>query len=269
MSTMSTSQSGTREVGGAKSGKDKNFAARRVPDFARLHAMEDARVARWKRQHSRKLTVPLAFKLTPAVPQPPALEKAGSENADSRSQNGSRTPRNERDATSSKAPLAVKSGGQKENENKTQHTNGSALAGSGAGDRTSTRVGPPSSHVMYPSAFAPSTGRRPPSTVLAQPINVAARPVSMGVPPATRPVSAPRDTYGHMRVLAPTQKQQQQGPSLVPMAPSQPSETPAGPRPPPNAVPAASSRVQEDVKAAAREPEVPAASSGEDRKSVV
>eukprot|EP00961_Rhodomonas_salina_P282017 3810891-Rhodomonas_salina.1 len=106
MSTMSTSQSGTREVGGAKSGKDKNFAARRVPDFARLHAMEDARVARettipvlylrwllhdtkvcghrWKRQHSRKLTVPLAFKLTPAVPQPPALEKAGSENADSR-----------------------------------------------------------------------------------------------------------------------------------------------------------------------------------------
>eukprot|EP00288_Rhodomonas_lens_P017150 CAMPEP_0177700984 /NCGR_PEP_ID=MMETSP0484_2-20121128/6378_1 /TAXON_ID=354590 /ORGANISM="Rhodomonas lens, Strain RHODO" /LENGTH=232 /DNA_ID=CAMNT_0019212205 /DNA_START=146 /DNA_END=841 /DNA_ORIENTATION=+ len=164
MSTMSTSQSGTREVGGAKSGKDKNFAARRVPDFARLHAMEDARVARWKRQHSRKLTVPLAFKLTPAVPQPPALEKAGSENADSRSQNGSRTPRNERDAaTSSKAPLAVKSGGQKENENKTQHTNGSALAGSGAGDRTSTRVGTrpaPAGAPPPPSSRSPSTSRR-------------------------------------------------------------------------------------------------------------
>ena len=32
--------------------------ARPVPDFARLHALEEQRVARWKRQHKKELTGP-------------------------------------------------------------------------------------------------------------------------------------------------------------------------------------------------------------------
>lgn len=42
-------------------GGDAKFAARRVPDFAKLHALEEQRVARWKRQHRKELTVPQAF----------------------------------------------------------------------------------------------------------------------------------------------------------------------------------------------------------------
>jgi hypothetical protein len=34
-------------------------------DFARLHALEEARVARWKRQNKKTVTVPLAFRLAP------------------------------------------------------------------------------------------------------------------------------------------------------------------------------------------------------------
>ena len=48
--------------GGAK------FNAKRVPDFAKLHALEDARVARWKRQNKRDVTVPLGVRFLPAAP---------------------------------------------------------------------------------------------------------------------------------------------------------------------------------------------------------
>lgn len=43
--------------GGAK------FMAKRVPDFAKLHALEDARVARWKKQNKRDVTVALGVRL--------------------------------------------------------------------------------------------------------------------------------------------------------------------------------------------------------------
>jgi hypothetical protein len=46
--------------------KDMKFAARRVPDFAKLHALEDARLARWKREHKKEVTVPLNFRLASA-----------------------------------------------------------------------------------------------------------------------------------------------------------------------------------------------------------
>lgn len=39
------------------------FTAKRIPDFARLHALEDARVARWKRTHKREITVPLGVRI--------------------------------------------------------------------------------------------------------------------------------------------------------------------------------------------------------------
>eukprot|EP00292_Cryptomonas_paramecium_P020722 CAMPEP_0113721156 /NCGR_PEP_ID=MMETSP0038_2-20120614/36944_1 /TAXON_ID=2898 /ORGANISM="Cryptomonas paramecium" /LENGTH=180 /DNA_ID=CAMNT_0000650069 /DNA_START=32 /DNA_END=572 /DNA_ORIENTATION=- /assembly_acc=CAM_ASM_000170 len=48
--------------------KDMKFAARRVPDFAKLHALEDARLAKWKREHKKDVTVPLNVRLaTPPV----------------------------------------------------------------------------------------------------------------------------------------------------------------------------------------------------------
>jgi hypothetical protein len=63
MSTMSSSQSGVREGGAQRENKDKKFAARRVPDFARLHAMEDARVARYT-----IMSTPFDFPLSTALP---------------------------------------------------------------------------------------------------------------------------------------------------------------------------------------------------------
>jgi hypothetical protein len=46
--------------------KEMKFAARRVPDFAKLHALEDARLARWKKEHKKDVTVPLNFRLASA-----------------------------------------------------------------------------------------------------------------------------------------------------------------------------------------------------------
>ena len=43
----------------SNNGSVSKFTAKRVPDFAKLHALEDARVARWKRTHKKQLTVPL------------------------------------------------------------------------------------------------------------------------------------------------------------------------------------------------------------------
>ncbi len=40
---------------------ERAFTARRVPDFARLHALEEARVARWKRQASVYMSVMFIF----------------------------------------------------------------------------------------------------------------------------------------------------------------------------------------------------------------
>ena len=79
----------------------------------------------------------------------------------------------------SKVSLSSRSGAQKENENKTQRAG------------PTSRQGPPSSHMIYPQAFAPSTGRRPANA--AQSITGAPRPISgSGPPPANRPISAPR-----------------------------------------------------------------------------
>ena len=47
--------------------KEMKFAARRVPDFAKLHALEDARLARWKKEHKKEVTVPLNFRLAAPV----------------------------------------------------------------------------------------------------------------------------------------------------------------------------------------------------------
>lgn len=42
---------------GGVASSERAFTARRVPDFARLHALEEARVARWKRQNKKTVTV--------------------------------------------------------------------------------------------------------------------------------------------------------------------------------------------------------------------
>ena len=60
-----------RDGGGAQE-PASGFTARRVPDFARLHALEEARVARWKRQNTKTVTVPLAFRLAPDPAKPGA-----------------------------------------------------------------------------------------------------------------------------------------------------------------------------------------------------
>jgi len=41
--------------------------ARPVPDFAKLHALEEQRVARWKRQHKKELTGLCIVHCSPAV----------------------------------------------------------------------------------------------------------------------------------------------------------------------------------------------------------
>lgn len=55
--------------------KEMKFAARRVPDFAKLHALEDARLARWKKEHKKEVTVPLNFRLASAPSQAPAIHQ--------------------------------------------------------------------------------------------------------------------------------------------------------------------------------------------------
>ncbi|KAJ1484154.1 hypothetical protein T484DRAFT_1894872, partial [Baffinella frigidus] len=113
-------------------GGDSRLNSRRVPDFTRLHALEDARVARWKRQHKKVVTVPLGFRLTPvpsdgATAEGDASAKDASVAALSRSLLGKSEPAND----------------HKEN------TPDSSRQG------TPGRAGPPSSAMIYPTAFAP------------------------------------------------------------------------------------------------------------------
>jgi hypothetical protein len=44
--------------------KDSKMASLRIPDFARLHAMENERAARWKERNNKPPTVPKGFRLT-------------------------------------------------------------------------------------------------------------------------------------------------------------------------------------------------------------
>mmetsp|Transcript_48544 Transcript_48544/g.152251 ORF Transcript_48544/g.152251 Transcript_48544/m.152251 type:complete len:868 (-) Transcript_48544:170-2773(-) len=48
--------------------RDAPFSARRIPDFAKLHAREEARIARWKRTHKKEVTIPNGFRLNPTPP---------------------------------------------------------------------------------------------------------------------------------------------------------------------------------------------------------
>jgi hypothetical protein len=44
--------------------KDSKLSSLRIPDFARLHAMENERAARWKERNNKPPTVPKGFRLT-------------------------------------------------------------------------------------------------------------------------------------------------------------------------------------------------------------
>ena len=44
--------------------KDSKLSQLRIPDFARLHAMENERAARWKERNNKPPTVPKGFRLT-------------------------------------------------------------------------------------------------------------------------------------------------------------------------------------------------------------
>mmetsp|Transcript_8939 Transcript_8939/g.20440 ORF Transcript_8939/g.20440 Transcript_8939/m.20440 type:complete len:652 (-) Transcript_8939:590-2545(-) len=121
---MSVAISTGRSDKASRDDQRSKFAARRVPDFARLHALEDARVARWKRQHSKKVTVPLNFRLAPASTQ--QTVESESENVDSVSEKIEKI-------SIKQAPYDAR---QKENESS-----------------QAVRSGPPSDAVLYPTAF--------------------------------------------------------------------------------------------------------------------
>ena len=179
------------------------FQARRIPDFARLHALEDARVARWKRQNKKTVTVPLGFRLktdpckvnAAGAGGQQAATASGATNArepargvqPSSKDRGESTSGKERDAT---AATDDESGQQKENQ---------TLQG---------RRGAPAEKFLYPSAFSRNVraGRRDSHASSAGRTSVlhdADRPISSGG--ALRPLS----TRGVSSALAPTYASQQ------------------------------------------------------------
>jgi len=129
------------------------FAARRVPDFARLHAMEDARVARWKRQHAKKVTIPLNFRLAPTSAQ--QTVEGDNEIVESI------TDRTEK-LSIKQAPYNPQ---QKENESS-----------------QAVRSGPPSDAMLYPTAFNRNRASKAPhsrlSTADGRPSSGTLRPLS-------------------------------------------------------------------------------------------
>ena len=117
-------------------------------DFARLHALEEARVARWKRQNKKTVTVPLAFRL---APDPSKVNReAGAAGAAAAA--GPAAAAAELDARGKSVP-----GGAGER-------GGLVTGGKGARDHgsqqqkenhavQSNRVGAPSEQMLYPAAF--------------------------------------------------------------------------------------------------------------------
>ena len=123
-----------RDGGGAQE-PASGFTARRVPDFARLHALEEARVARWKRQNTKTVTVPLAFRLAPD-PAKPGAAAVGTSGAAPESGRGGGASRGREGRAGAEPPDA------------TQHKENEAVQGG--------RIGAPSAHVLYPRAFQPT-----------------------------------------------------------------------------------------------------------------
>ena len=132
---------------GGEGSSERAFTARRVPDFARLHALEEARVARWKRQNKKTVTVPLAFRLAPdaskIVNSAPAAGEAAtggdSARGPSRSDMGAQTPGRDR------ALAPGKEGKTGAYEPGHEHKENKAVQGG--------HVGAPSENLLYPTAF--------------------------------------------------------------------------------------------------------------------
>jgi len=131
-----TDQQVQQQVKPPLSGGDSRLNTRRVPDFTRLHALEDARVARWKRQHKKVVTVPLGFRLTP-VPSGGATSEGNASAKDA-------------------SVASLKTGLLGQSESANAHKENTAVSGS---QGTPGRAGPPSAAMIYPTAFAPRSAK--------------------------------------------------------------------------------------------------------------
>ena len=195
----------------AHGASERAFTARRVPDFARLHAVEEARVARWKRQNKKTVTVPLAFRLAldpnkvnnAATSGQPAATGGTSSQAPYSAQGSSRgegtDPGSARDRSEGAGGKACEA-----DDYASQHKENEAVQ--------SNRVGAPSDQVLYPAAFNRNTrsGKRDSRTSASSRIGsdaVADRPISSGF--ALRPLST-RDMPSTLASAYPAQQQRRQ-----------------------------------------------------------
>jgi len=195
----------------AHGASERAFTARRVPDFARLHAVEEARVARWKRQNKKTVTVPLAFRLAldpnkvnnAATSGQPAATGGTSSQAPYSAQGSSRgegtDPGSARDRSEGAGGKACEA-----DDYASQHKENEAVQ--------SNRVGAPSDQVLYPAAFNRNTrsGKRDSRTSASSRIGsdaVADRPISSGF--ALRPLST-RDMPSTQTSACPAQQQRRQ-----------------------------------------------------------
>ena len=98
---MTMSGAPAMSIAAYKREKESKMSSLRIPDFARLHAMENERAARWKERNNKPPTVPKGFRLTnfqngqapgfPEQPQRPSI-KDGKDETTNAYENGRSNP---------------------------------------------------------------------------------------------------------------------------------------------------------------------------------